>query len=144
MAKRSYLELAASDMAAAKVLLEGGFYDHCGRMCQQAVEKYMKHVIEFSGMRSDRNLMHTHKIHLLYDRIASILNVTVDKTTKDNMVMLTDYYFETNYPSDEQITLNQDEAEAAMKIAGDLIKLISDASGYPDITHIHKKESQTP
>jgi len=41
MAKRTFLDFAASDIAAAKFMLQNGFYDHCARLCQQTVEKYV-------------------------------------------------------------------------------------------------------
>ena len=34
MAKRSFLDFAMSDFAAAKLMLNNGFYDHCARLCQ--------------------------------------------------------------------------------------------------------------
>jgi HEPN domain-containing protein len=120
----SYLDFALSDYAFAKVALQSGFYSHCGRLCQQAAEKYFKHIIEINGDKGDILLLREHRVHRLYDRVLSILSMPMDKSLRSDLSVLSDYYFDKNYPGDASEPLGQAEAEEAIKIVDAVIKSI--------------------
>ena len=124
MAKRSFLDFAMSDYAAAKLMLNNGFYDHCARLCHQTIEKYFKHIIEKEGKTTDAILLRSHKVHQLYDRITAILAIPVDKTVRSDLATISDYYFDNNYPGDSYSAVMQQEAENTIKIVNDIISSI--------------------
>jgi len=129
MASRTYLDFAESDLAAAKAMLKAGFYDHCARLCQQAVEKYFKHIVEEKGDKTDMGLLVSHKVHQLYDRVVILLSVPLDKAMRSDLATLTDYYFDKNYPGAADSPVELAEAEEALKIATDTINSIGPGLG---------------
>jgi HEPN domain-containing protein len=125
----NYLDFAASDFEFAKLALNSGFYTHCGRLCQQVIEKYFKHIIEQNGDKNDLLLLRDHKVHRLYDRVTTILSLPVDKTLRSDLATLSDYYFDKNYPGDASEPLKQQEAEEAVKVATQVINTIGKGLG---------------
>ncbi|MCL2500017.1 MAG: HEPN domain-containing protein [Defluviitaleaceae bacterium] len=126
MGKMNYLDFASSDFEFAKVALKNGFYTHCGRLCQQVIEKYFKHIIERNSDKKDMLLMREHKVHRLYDRVAEILNIPLDKSLRSDLATLSDYYFDKNYPGDASEPLGQQEAEDAINTVKHVTGTIGD------------------
>jgi HEPN domain-containing protein len=121
----NYIDFAMSDFEFARVALQSGFYSHCGRLCQQVVEKAFKHIIEKNGDKGDILLLREHRVHRLYDRVLSILDVPMDKSLRSDLAVLSDYYFDKNYPGDASEPLSQAEAEEAMNIVGTVVDFIT-------------------
>jgi len=112
-----YFEYSKRDFEYAVGNLSLGFYDPCGRFCQQSVEKRMKHYIEQNGDASDFGFFTTHNLGRLYDRICQIAGQKNDKAVRGDLSKLTDYYFDTNYPKAMNIELTQEMAQEAVDIA---------------------------
>jgi len=108
---KTYHEIALRDIKSAKIMLEAGIYNNAVRFCQQYVEKIFKHRIESSGYEdSDFGLMHTHRVQKLARRCEQLTGIAF---TKDELLLfsaLTDYYFDTNYPSDEYVEIDKETA----------------------------------
>ncbi|GHV14747.1 hypothetical protein FACS1894219_11110 [Clostridia bacterium] len=117
MAQVTYLEYSGRDYQYAADILKMGHYNPCGRFCQQSVEKRYKAYIEVAGSIEDMRVMTSHNLTLLYRRICQLLNIPIDLETMGELALLSSYYFDTNYPKEENIELTKDEAEQALEIA---------------------------
>jgi len=121
MATISYLEYSDRDMKYARDMFSLANYDPCGRFCQQAVEKRMKHYIEHNGTVDDLSLLHTHALVKLYSRICEIKKIPVNKKTRGDLYQLTSYYFDTNYPAEDgNVELTEAMATEAITIMLDV------------------------
>lgn len=116
MAKVSYLEYSNRDFEYAKGVFPLGFYDPCGRFCQQSVEKRFKHFIELNGEAEDLKFLHTHNLGRLYVKICEMSGIAPAADFRGWLAQLTDYYFDTNYPKDINIELTEDMAQEALQI----------------------------
>jgi HEPN domain-containing protein len=116
MAKISYLEYSNRYCKYAHGNFELEFYDPCGRFCQQSVEKRFKHYIEHNGENGDQAILLTHNLGKLYDRVCELSGNTSDDAARGKLSRLTDYYFDTNYPKNENIELTKEMAQQALKI----------------------------
>ena len=116
MATISYLEYSNRDMKYARDMFSLGNYDPCGRFCQQSAEKRLKHYIENNGATDDIMLLHTHALAKLYARACEIAGMPLDKAVRGDMYQLTTYYFDTNYPAEDNIELTKAMAEEALEI----------------------------
>jgi HEPN domain-containing protein len=114
----SYLEYSNRDMKYAADMLKLENYDPCGRFCQQSVEKRLKHFIEKNGNTNDLTILHSHNLAKLYTRVCEISGVKTDRAVRGDLYQLTTYYYDTNYPSEDNIELTNEMAEEAVKIAG--------------------------
>ena len=117
MGRISYLEYSNRDMKYAHGMFELGFYDPCGRHCQQSVEKRMKHYIELKGTPEDLYFLGTHNLRRLYEKVCLIADVKINQIFKSQLSDLTDYYFDTNYPKDFNIELAEEDARVAIDSA---------------------------
>ena len=117
MAVISFYEYSVRDMKYAYDMLKLGNYDPCGRFCQQSVEKRFKHFIEKHGTSDDFKLMHTHNLVKLYLKVCVFSKSVIDRAVRGDLYQLTAYYFDTNYPSEDNIELTEEMAEEAVKIA---------------------------
>ena len=117
MAVVSYLEYSNRDMKYAYDMLKLENYDPCGRFCQQSVEKRFKHFIETSGTTDDISLLHTHSLVKLYNRVCELTGIQPDRVVRGDLYQLTIYYFDTNYPSQDNVELSKEMAEEAIEIA---------------------------
>ena len=117
MASIGYLEYSNRDMKYANDMYSLKNYDPCGRFCQQSIEKRLKHYIELHGTTEDLRLLHTHALTKLYFRVCELAGIEVDKVIRGELYQLTTYYFDTNYPCEENIELTKDMAEEALDVA---------------------------
>ena len=129
MATRSYLDFAVSDFLAAKAIFAAGYYDHCVKLCQQAAEKYLKHIIEQQGTPADMLLLRSHKVHQLYDRACAILSLPVNKSIRSDMATLSDFYFDKSYPGDNDAPVSMPDAETAIQSVEGMVAAIG--LGWP-------------
>lgn len=116
-----WLEIAARDLLAARVLIE---QDVCleiaGFHCQQSMEKAFKaFIIHATGVPVDgHNLTWLCRQAMKRDRAFSrYLEATAG---------LNRLYIETRYPSDEDLTLPPDEAQKVYDIAEELYEQVCD------------------
>jgi len=117
MAMISYLEYSNRDMKYARDMFSCGNYDPCGRFCQQSVEKRLKYYIERHGSTDDIPMLHTHSLSRLYYRVCEIAGCAVDRILRGDLLQLTTYYFDTNYPCEMNIELTEEMAKEALDIA---------------------------
>ena len=103
-------------------------YNPAGRFCQQSVEKIFKHHLELCGDPAEKYIFSSHSLRRLYEAICKAENVEVDKALKSDLVDLTDYYFDTNYPCDFNKDLTREEAEAAVKLTETVHKWVEELS----------------
>jgi HEPN domain-containing protein len=108
---KTYRDLALRDLQSAKIMLDAGIYNNAARFCQQYVEKIFKEKIQKSGTEDgDRFLLHTHKLSKLARRCEDLSSI---KFSKDEIILfneLTNYYFDTNYPGDEYMEIDEETA----------------------------------
>lgn len=116
MGRTSYLEFSDRDYKYAMDMLKLGNYDPCSRFCQQSVEKRFKHYIEMKGTAEDTLFLSTHNLKRLYEKVCRLSETKIDYETLGKMSLLTDYYFDTNYPRDFNIELTKDMADEAVRI----------------------------
>ena len=118
MATISYLEYSNRDMKYAKDMLMLGNFDPCGRFCQQAIEKRMKYFIELNGSVDDFQILSSHSLAKLYNRICVLTKTPPDAVLRGHLYQITSYYFETNYPAEDgNIELTKEMAESALHVA---------------------------
>ena len=132
MGKISYLEYSVRDFEYAKGNLSIGFYDPCGRFCQQSIEKRLKYYIEMHGTTDDLIILITHNLGKLYDRVCIISKTDQDLAIRGALSKLTDYYFDTNYPKDLNIELTQEMAQEAIEITETINNWIDELLGASD------------
>ncbi|MCL1786965.1 MAG: HEPN domain-containing protein [Defluviitaleaceae bacterium] len=117
MAQVDYLEYSNRDMKYAEGMFGLGYYDPCGRFCQQSIEKRLKHYIELYGATDDFKFLHTHNLGRLYVKVCEIAAVAPNPLYRGYLAQLTDYYFDTNYPTAINIELTEEMAREAIDIA---------------------------
>ena len=109
---KRYLDIARRDLESAKIMLDSGFYNNSVRFCQQYAEKLFKHKIQTSGSGDgDVGLLHSHRIQKLANRVCQLTGI---EFSKDELLMfsdLTSYYYDTNYPGDEYVDVDEDTAK---------------------------------
>ena len=120
MASISYLEYSNRDMKYAKDMFSLENYDPCGRFCQQSIEKRLKYYIELHGTTDDLLILHTHSLAKLYFRVCELAGYEIDKIIRGDLHQLTTYYFDTNYPCEENVELTRSMAEEALDVAGEV------------------------
>ena len=116
MAIISYLEYSNRDMKYARDMFSLGNYDPCGRFCQQSVEKRLKHFIEQHGITDDLRILHIHSLPKLYYRVCELAGKEIDRLVRGDLYQLTAYYFDTNYPCEDNIELTEGMAKEALSI----------------------------
>ncbi|MDR1706158.1 MAG: HEPN domain-containing protein [Clostridiales bacterium] len=114
----SYKELALYDLRSAKANFDYALWNKVGRECQQACEKYIKHYLQTNHLLA-QDLEKTHNLKKLIRAVPDF-----DKDIYKDLSVVGDYYFETNYPGDNFLTLDEEMAGEAMEIANNLIKYI--------------------
>jgi HEPN domain-containing protein len=124
MAVISYLEYSDRDMKYARDMYTFQNYDPCGRFCQQSVEKRLKYFIERYGTTNDLRILHIHSLPKLYYRVCELIKSEIDKVLRGDLYQLTTYYFDTNYPSEENIELTEEMAREALDIAANVNKWV--------------------
>jgi len=91
-------------------------YDPCGRFCQQSVEKRLKYFIGKHGTTDDLRILQIHSLAKLYYRVCELAGHDIDKIIRGELHQLTAYYFDTNYPSEDNIELTEEMAAEALEV----------------------------
>ena len=116
MGRISYLEFSNRDRKYAHDMFKLENYDPCARFCQQSVEKRFRHYVELAGSPEDIMFLSTHNLRRLYEKVCQIAGAAVTRERQGEMAILTDYYFDTNYPQDINVELTKEMAEEAIDI----------------------------
>jgi len=119
----SYLYLAKKDLISANQIKTAGDTGLYSRLCEQAVEKALKHFILLHGNPSDIGLLSTHKPMRLYKR-CNDLNLKLE-LSKDDLIILSqldDYYFDTNYPGNGWFEPEREDVDLAYELANKIVK----------------------
>jgi HEPN domain-containing protein len=119
MSTKSYYEIATNDYRFLETIRDGEFYNKIGIECQQIAEKYLKYlyVTYIDVSKQEERFIKTYSVH----KIALQLNKDLDTNFDySSLAILTDYYFDTRYPSDEYIDLTSDMAFRALQLIDDL------------------------
>ena len=121
----SYLYLARKDLDSAFFLSQHGDTGLFSRLCEQAVEKALKHFIDVNGETRDNSLLYIHKPYRLFNRCVELgLDIALTDDEKHALRMLDDYYFDTNYPGNAWFEPQREEVEPAFKLADKIVKHI--------------------
>jgi HEPN domain-containing protein len=87
-------------------------------MCEQAVEKALKHFIHLKGESSDYKLLSIHKPLRLYAKCTEYqLNLSLSKEEMFVLGNLDSYYYDTNYPGNAYFELEEADARDALALA---------------------------
>ena len=116
----SYKELALYDLKSAKANYDYALWNKVGRECQQVCEKYLKHYLEKKHLLSE-SLQRSHNLKKLIRAIPGFAQEMYAK-----MSLIGDYYFDTNYPGDDFLELDQEMADEALEIAQNLVTYIDE------------------
>jgi HEPN domain-containing protein len=117
VARISYLEFSKDDFKYAQGNFKLGFYNPAGRFCQQSIEKRLKHYIELYGNEQDNLILMSHKLSILYARVCHLSHNEPNPATTKQLNLLTDYYFDLNYPAEHNYQLTKKMAQEALEIA---------------------------
>lgn len=110
---KEWLVQAQYDLQTARVMLKTGRYLYVAFMCQQAIEKLIKGIIQ---EKTDRTPPYSHR----FDALLSVIELPVDFEKKAFLGLLTRYYINCRYPEHKKSLsefLNK-------KGSGDLLKKI--------------------
>ncbi len=84
-------------------------------MCAQSGEKYLKAVLErcFAGDADIMDLLHSHNLRILHDRIMTRFNL---KVSSKDCKWLGDFYYDAGYPGDNFVLVSESDAEECLRI----------------------------
>ena len=116
----SYKELALYDMKKVKASYAYELWNAVGRDCQQACEKYIKHYLTEKHLFT-KEFARTHNLIKLFKSIPDC-----DKALCKKLAIIYGYYFDTNYPGDNFIVLDKEDADEAIDIAKSLLSYIDE------------------
>lgn len=88
---KEWLAQAQYDLETARAMLKTGRYLYVAFMCQQAIEKLMKGIIQ---ERTDKTPPYSHRL----DTLLNIVELPVDSKKESFLGLLTRYYINCRYP----------------------------------------------
>jgi len=140
----SYADIALEDLQASKALLALQMYNHSARLCQQYVEKIFKEIIfRLGSEEKDMFALHHHNVYKLSSRVAELTNTKFSKDDIGFFRSLTDYYFDTNYPGENYVRIQKEEADevyaSTLLFAGKMQPLLSQLTSEADSKYAHHK-----
>jgi HEPN domain-containing protein len=123
----SYLYIAERDLKDAYHLFDVKSYSTCGRLCEQAAEKALKHFIHMKGSSADYKLLQIHKPLRLYAKCTEY-NLGLNLTKEEMFVLgnLDSYYYDTNYPGNAYFELEEEDAKSALALAEVIVKHVAE------------------
>ncbi len=78
---------------------------------KQAVEKALKNVIEMKGSSEDHlKLLTTHNVQRLYHVAMELSGAPIDRSMSRLCSALRNYYYDTNYPGENYVDIDEREA----------------------------------
>lgn len=95
------------------------YYNPIAIQSQQIAEKYLKHLLDVYCTDTDNtDLLKSHKLHRIYDKISA--KFTDLKLDKNDLRMLSEYYFDTRYPGVDFTFVTKEEAEKCIEVVIDV------------------------
>lgn len=124
----SYYGIGINDYLYAKLLMsagdEIGNYNGIAYMAAQSAEKLLKSIIEQNTYDDEKAfLLDSHNLKLLVNKIKEKYP-TIELDPND-CKWLGDFYYDANYPGDNFVTVNKDDAIECIKI-NEHIKIVVD------------------
>jgi HEPN domain-containing protein len=113
----SFLYIAKKDLERARLMHDVDDFNAAGRFCEQVVEKCLKSYIETNGDASDFRLMSLHKPRRLYERCRQLGMATLPDKDIAVLAVLSDYYYDTNYPGNSYFELSFEQSQEALVLA---------------------------
>lgn len=138
-AMNSYLAIAEKDLEAANGLKEMALYNQSAKLYQQFIEKSFKHIIDCNTgtiLESDINLLKTHNLVRLAQRVENITGISFGKEDMFWLRIVKDYYFEVGYPGDDFIEITKEQIDDLSFWVTGFAKVIQ--------THIQKQAGFDP
>jgi HEPN domain-containing protein len=119
----SFMYIAKKDLERARLMHDVEDYSAAGRFCEQTVEKCLKSYIELKGDASDFRLMSLHKPRRLYERCIQLGMKKLPDRDISVLSLLSDYYYDTNYPGNSYFELTFDQSAEALILAEKVYEL---------------------
>lgn len=119
----SYFGMAENDMQYARACLSIGKsignFNVVASLCAQAGEKYLKAIIEYDFLEDPDvlNLMHSHNLRALYNRVIKKHKMSVDSRS---CKWLGDFYYDARYPGDNFVEVNEQDANECLSIVAQI------------------------
>ena len=129
MESNSYLALAKRDLQNAQELFQvtSTGYNLVARLAQQGAEKIMKHFIEKLSHEDFIPLLGTHNTVRLYNAILSLGMIPENRAHRKELLLLKNYYFDTNYPGENYIEIDYETAKEALDFATMFVEMLLEA-----------------
>lgn len=115
-----WLERADYDFETARAMLKASRYLYVAFACQQAVEKYLKAIIQ---EKTGKHPPYTHNLPSLLQ----LANVKLDNSHTEFMILLSQYYLNTRYVDFKQKLLdemNRAKAGECLRKTEEIIKCL--------------------
>lgn len=99
------------------------FYNRNAILCEQVVEKLLKHIVERACFKEDYSvLLKGHNLVKLYKAIVEegiALEISIN-----GLRTLKDYYFDANYPGDNFVLVTQEELKEAYELTQEVLEKV--------------------
>jgi HEPN domain-containing protein len=115
---KTYKKIAEEDFESAKKLIGFEMWNNAGQLLQQACEKQLKGWLEENN-KLDISLARTHNLRKLLREIGGYA-----EDFYKNATLVENYYFDTKYPGDDYLELNEQDIDTAVVFYKDLIKFL--------------------
>ena len=111
---KEWIEKADHDLGSEKLIYLHipDYFDTIAFHCQQAVEKYLKAILDFYGIEFQRS----HNLVYLLEMVSEKMEILEKRY--DNAILLNGFSVQIRYP-DSTIYLTKEELEMSIKIAED-------------------------
>lgn len=122
----SYYDIAMNDFKYLQFAIEmkdKDFYNRNAILCEQVVEKLLKHIVQNFCFKEDyTGLLKGHNLVKLYK---AIVDEEIEiKISKNMLRTLKDYYFDANYPGDNFILVDEDELNEAYEFTKEVVEKV--------------------
>jgi HEPN domain-containing protein len=119
---KTFKKIADEDFEGAKALVEFEMWNLAGQHLQQACEKQLKGWLEENN-KLNSTLAKTHNLRKLLREIGEY-----EDDFYKTSALVENYYFDTKYPGEDYIELNQQDIDEAIEFYDDLINFLADKS----------------
>lgn len=122
----SYYDIAMNDFKYLQFAIgmkDKDFYNRNAILCEQVVEKLLKHIVQNFCFKEDYTVL------LKGKNLVKLYKAIVDeeieiKISKDMLRTLKDYYFDANYPGDNFILVDEDELNEAYEFTKEVVEKV--------------------
>jgi HEPN domain-containing protein len=122
---KEWIDKADHDLGSAKLIYLHipDYFDTIAFHCQQAVEKYLKAILDYYGIEFQRS----HNLVYLLEMVSGKIEILDERY--DNAILLNGFSVQIRYP-DRTIYLTKEELEMSIKIAEDFRTFAITAIGF--------------